>query len=152
MNKFELDNKYMAIAIENAKKALKNGEVPVGAVIVLNNEIIASSYNDRETNNNPSGHAEVLAINLAAKKINNWRLNDCTLYVTLEPCPMCSALIAESRIKRVVFGAYDPNKGAINRPYNIFNEYYKNIDIEIRGGVLEKECQNVLDEFFKNKR
>lgn len=152
MNKIDLDNKYMALAIQQAKLAFSLGEVPVGAVIVFNDEVIAAAFNDRETNINPSGHAEINVINKAAKILNNWRLNECTLYVTLEPCPMCTSLIAETRLKRVVFGAYDPKLGAINRPYNIFNEYYQNLNIEVRGGVKEKECQDLLNHFFEKKR
>ena len=152
MNKYEKDEYYMSLAISLAKEALEQGEIPVGAVIVFNDEIIATGKNTKETNFDPSGHAEINAIKEASKKLKNWRLSDCTLYVTLEPCPMCSSLIAEARISRICFGAYDIGKGGISRPYNIFNEFYKNTNIQIKGGILEKECKELLDQFFKNKR
>lgn len=152
MNKFEKDEYYMGVALDAAKDALKNNEVPVGAVIVLNDEIIAVSKNNKESNFDPSGHAEINAIRIAANKLKRWRLNDCVLYVTLEPCPMCTSIILESRISRVCFGAYDPQKGGLSKPYNIKEEYYKDIPLQVRGGVLEERCQKLLNLFFDKKR
>ena len=143
---------FMNIALELAKKAGQCGEVPVGAIVVdKNGEIISKAYNLRETQKNSVAHAEILAIQDACKIKGGWRLSDCTLYVTLEPCPMCTGAIINSRIKRVVFGAYDMQAGCCGSVSN-FNVYPFNHSFEILGGVMEDECREVLTEFFNKKR
>ena len=143
---------FMNIALDLAKKAGQCGEVPVGAVIVdKNGEIISKAYNLRETQKNSVAHAEIVAIQEACKVKVGWRLSDCTLYVTLEPCPMCTGAIINSRIKRVVFGAYDMQAGCCGSVSN-FNAYPFNHSFEILGGVMEDECREVLTEFFNKKR
>lgn len=143
---------FMNIALDLAKKAGQCGEVPVGAVIVdKNGEIISKAYNLRETQKNSVAHAEIVAIQEACKVKGGWRLSDCTLYVTLEPCPMCTGAIINSRIKRVVFGAYDMQAGCCGSVSN-FNAYPFNHSFEILGGVMEDECREVLTEFFNKKR
>ena len=143
---------FMNIALELAKIAEKSGEVPVGAVIVdKKGEIISKAHNLRETQKNAVAHAELIAIENACKSLGGWRLGDCTLYVTLEPCPMCAGAIVNSRIKRVVFGSYDMQAGCCGSVVN-FNAYPFNHSFEIVGGVMEKECRELLTEFFNTKR
>lgn len=145
------DEKYMEYAIAQARLAEEMDEVPVGAVIVLNDEIIAAAHNTREMDQNPAAHAEMTAILSAAKQLNCWRLLDCTLYVTLEPCPMCAGAIINSRIPRVVFGAYDPKAGAFGTMYDLA-EGRLNHTPQITGGVLREECARLLSDYFKAKR
>ena len=149
MNK---DEKYMKLALKEAHKAAAIDEVPVGAVIVLNDKVIARGFNKREINNDPLGHAEMIAIRKASKKLNNWRLVDCELYVTGEPCAMCAGAIMWSRLKRVVYGTGDPKGGAMGEAFNLFDERIVNHIPEIKGGVLAKECKEVIQSFFRNKR
>ncbi|HOA10883.1 MAG TPA: tRNA adenosine(34) deaminase TadA [Bacilli bacterium] len=149
MNK---DEKYMKLALKEAHKAAAIDEVPVGAVIVLNDKVIARGFNKREINNDPLGHAEMIAIRKASKKLNNWRLVDCELYVTVEPCAMCAGAIMWSRLKRVVYGTGDPKGGAMGEAFNLFDERIVNHIPEIKGGVLAKECKEVIQSFFRNKR
>ncbi len=134
-----------------AKKAGAKGEVPVGAVIVKNGEIIAKGYNRRETAKNVLGHAEIEAINNACEALGTWRLNDCELYVTLEPCPMCAGAIINARIKKVVFGAFDRKMGACDSVTNMFAMPF-GVDIELFAGIKERECAKVLTDFFDNVR
>ena len=144
--------KFMQAALELAHKAADIGEIPVGALIVApNGDIIAKAYNLRETEKSATAHAEILAIEQACAYLGGWRLQGCTLYVTLEPCPMCAGALVNSRIDRVVFGAYDMQAGCCGSVVN-FNAYPFNHAFEIIGGVLEEECRNVLTEFFKVKR
>ena len=140
-------------AIAQAKIAYLNGEVPVGAVIVRNGEIIGSGYNRREADGNPTAHAEIEAINQGAETIGNWHLDDCELYVTLEPCPMCAGAIINSRIKKVVFGAYEPKSGSCSAEsvVNLFNLPYNHTP-EVYGGICETECSARIKEFFNDKR
>ena len=145
------DIKYMKRALSYAKRAYKLGEVPVGCVIVLNNEIIGYGYNKRETLQSSLAHAEIMAIKKASKRINSWRLEDATLYVTLEPCIMCSGAIIQSRIKKVVYGALDPRFGMHKSLMNIFDVKF-NHEVVIQGGILEEECSNLIKTFFKNLR
>ena len=145
------DIDFMNEAIEEAKKAALIEEVPVGAVIVKDGEIIARAHNLRETEKNALCHAEVIAINEACKKLGGWRLFDCDLYVTLEPCPMCAGAIVNSRIKRVVYGAKDSKAGAMGSVLDL-NSYPLNHKSEIVSGVLADECAGLLSEFFKRKR
>lgn len=146
------DIKFMQAALELAHKAADIGEIPVGALIVApNGDIIAKAYNLRETEKSATAHAEILAIEQACAYLGGWRLQGCTLYVTLEPCPMCAGALVNSRIDRVVFGAYDMQAGCCGSVVN-FNAYPFNHAFEITGGLLEEECRNVLTEFFKVKR
>lgn len=144
--------KWMKEAIKQAKKAAQKEEVPIGCVIVKDDQIIARAYNKREMKQCSTAHAEILAIEKACKKLGSWRLEDCDLYVTLEPCPMCSGAIIQSRIRNVIFGAYDPKGGCMGSNMNIndvrgFNHYP-----DIEGGILQDECSRLLKEFFKAKR
>lgn len=141
----------MKEAIIEAKQAFDNGEVPVGAVIVKNGEIIARGRNMREEKQNALSHAEIEAINNACKKLGSWRLDDCEMYVTLEPCPMCTGAIINSRIKTLVFGAYDLKAGSVDSVINLC-DYPYNHKVEIYGGIMEDECTEILQNFFKNLR
>jgi len=142
---------FMAEAIALAKKAAKKDEVPVGAVIVRDGRIIARAYNRRETRRNPLAHAEILAIAQAARRLGGWRLSGCTLYVTLEPCPMCAGAIINARIDEVVFGAYDPKAGAFGSLYNLA-EGRLNHKPRVTGGVLADEAAGLLKSYFQGKR
>ena len=148
-----MKNKYMEEAINLAKHAEKMQEVPVGAVVVKDGEIIGRGYNKREIDNDPTAHAEVLAIKEAAKRLGSWKLCDCDLYVTLEPCPMCAGAIINSRIKRVFFGAYDIKGGAASNESvtNLF-ELNFNHKPENYGGICEEECSELISNFFKETR
>lgn len=141
----------MKVALAEAKKAYMIAEVPVGAVIVYNNKIIARGHNTRETNQSVLGHAEINAIKKASKKIGSWRLEDCDIYVTLEPCPMCSGAIIQSRIKNLYFGAYDLKGGACGSVLNLF-EHPFNHKVNVTGGVMEMECSRIIKDFFKELR
>ena len=143
---------YMQAAIEEAKKAQNLGEVPIGAVIVKDGEIIARGYNLRETSQLSNAHAEMIAISKANEMVGSWRLEDCTLYVTLEPCPMCAGAIVQSRIPTVVFGAHDPKGGCCGTIYNLLDESKFNHRCELVSGVLVEECGQLLSDFFKNLR
>ncbi len=142
---------FMGEALAEARLAAEIDEVPVGAVIVQDGVIIARAHNLRETEKNALCHAETMAIDTACKILGGWRLPRCTLYVTLEPCPMCAGAIVNSRIERVVFGAYDKRAGAFGSVLDL-NEYPLNHKPEILGGVMEEECRTMLQEFFKRKR
>lgn len=146
------DYYFMERALNQAKVAYKRGEVPVGAVVVKDGKVISRGYNLRETTNDPTAHAELLAMKKASKKLNSWRLSGCTLYVTLEPCPMCSGVIVNSRIDRVVFGAYDQKAGCCTTLYHLCNDERFNHRAEILGGVMEDACAKILSDFFKEKR
>ena len=146
-----MQSRFMDRAIELAKKAEKLGEVPVGAVIVKDGEIIAEGYNKREQKKNALSHAETEAINNACNALGDWRLDGCTMYVTLEPCPMCTGAIINARIKEVVFGAYDINCGCMDSAINITSLPFAS-NITVYGGIKEDECKSLLTEFFKDKR
>lgn len=146
-----MDRKFMDLAIVRAKHAAESGEVPVGAVVVRNGEIIASGRNRREQNRLATAHAEIEAINAACEAVGDWRLDDCELYVTLEPCPMCAGAIVNSRIKTVVFGAYDTKAGALGSIANFADGSF-GVTTEVYGGICENECKNLLDDFFKGVR
>lgn len=146
------DEKYMLEAINEAKKAEAINEVPIGAVIVYNGEIIARAHNLRESEQNAIAHAELLAIDHACKVLGTWRLEDAELFVTLEPCPMCSGAIILSRIKRVVYGAQDPKGGCAGTLMNLLQDERFNHNSEVTSGILEKECGELLSAFFKNLR
>lgn len=145
--------KYMEYALELAKKAYALGEVPVGAVVVKRStgEIVGEGFNKRETEKSPLAHAEIEAISMASKKLGGWRLVDCDLYVTLEPCPMCSGAIINSRVERVFFGASDKKAGCCGSVIDMFSLPFNHFP-EIYGGIMEAECSQILSEFFKNLR
>lgn len=148
----EKDEKFMNAALKEAYKSFALDEVPVGVVIVKDDKIIARGHNLRETKQDPTGHAEIIAIKKASKKLKSWRLIDCTLYVTLEPCSMCAGAIMWSRIKRVVYGAKDIKGGAIGSSFNLFEQKGINHKPEVTSGVLENEASTLLKDFFKLKR
>ena len=133
---------YMNIAIKEAKKAYKYEEVPVGAVIVKNNKVIAKAYNKKEKTKNVTKHAEIIAISKACKKLKNWRLDDCEIYITMEPCMMCCGAIEQSRIKKIIYGVKNKNFGTTNLIKNV----------EIISQICEKECKNLVQSFFKKRR
>ncbi|WP_217588391.1 tRNA adenosine(34) deaminase TadA [Lentibacillus saliphilus] len=147
-----LDEVYMAAAIEQARKAQELGEVPIGAVIVYDGNIIATGHNLREATEKTLSHAELYAIEEANQKIGSWRLEDCTLYVTLEPCPMCAGAIVQSRIKRVVYGAADPKAGCAGSLMNLLEDDRFNHQVEVRTGVLQETCSRLLTDFFRALR
>lgn len=146
------DQAWMMEAIAEAGKAEQLGEVPIGAVIVKNNEIIGRGYNLRETSLDPTAHAEMVAIRDAAERVGAWRLLDCTLYVTLEPCPMCAGAIVQSRIKRVVYGTTDPKAGCAGTLMNLLQEPRFNHETELTSGILQPECAALLTQFFRRLR
>lgn len=147
------DEEYMSRAIELAKNAAALGEVPVGTVVVKKStgEIVGEGYNLRESGKSPLAHAEIIAINEASKTLGGWRLIDCEMFVTLEPCPMCCGAIINSRIERVVFGAYDKKAGSCESVVKLFELPY-NHKPQLEGGVMQKECADLLSEFFKSLR
>lgn len=146
------DEKYMREALKQAKKAIMLGEVPIGCVIVYEDKVIARGYNRRNTDKNTLAHAEITAINRASKKIGDWRLEGCTLYVTLEPCQMCAGAIIQSRITRVVMGAMNPKAGCGGSILNILEMEEFNHQADVKRGVLEEECSQILQDFFKDLR
>lgn len=146
------DEKYMKEAIRQAKKAYALGEVPIGCVIVYQDKIIGRGYNRRNTDKNTLSHAEITAINKASKRIGDWRLEDCTLYVTLEPCQMCSGAIVQARITRVVMGAMNPKAGCGGSILNILEMPQFNHQVQVERGVLGEECTELLTTFFRELR
>ena len=144
--------KYMKEALRQAKKAYALGEVPIGCVIVYEDKIIARGYNRRNTDKNTLAHAEVTAINRASKKLGDWRLEDCTLYVTLEPCQMCAGAIVQSRITNVVMGCMNPKAGCGGSILNILEMPEFNHQVNVLRGVMEEECSQILQDFFKELR
>lgn len=146
------DEKYMKEAIRQAGKAYALGEVPIGCVIVCDNKIIGRGYNRRNTDKNTLSHAEITAINKASKKTGDWRLEGCTLYVTLEPCQMCAGACVQARIDRVVIGSMSPKSGCAGSVLNILQMEQFNHQVEITSGVLEAECSKMLSDFFVELR
>lgn len=142
----------MKMAISEALKASGKDEVPVGAVLVCDGKVVAKGHNLRETLQTPIGHAEIVTLHRASKHRQSWRLTDCTLYVTLEPCVMCAGAIVQSRVPRLVYGATDPKGGAIESLYQVASDSRLNHQVEIVGGVLADECSELLKKFFRNKR
>ncbi len=147
-----MDEKYMKKALEEAHKALSTYEVPIGAIIVHKGEIIGRGHNKRESLSDPLAHAEIFAIKEASKNLKNWRLMDCTLYVTVEPCPMCAGAIINSRIDRIVIGARDPKMGCCGSVINLLDNPKFNHRPIVEFGVLEEECSNIISNFFKEIR
>lgn len=152
MEKTNKEQFYMKSALKQAEKAFEKDEVPVGCVIVLNGEIIARAYNMREKKQDATAHAEILCIKKACKKLGSFRLCDCELYVTLEPCPMCAGAIINARIKKVFFGAYDKKAGCCGTLYNITNDGRFNHKTEVCGGLFAEESSFLLKKFFSIKR
>ena len=146
------DEKYMKIAIEQAQIAEENGDVPIGAVIVYKNQIIGKAYNQREQLKDPTAHAEIIALTQAAAFLESWRLNACTMYVTLEPCPMCAGALVLGRLDRLVYGCDDPKTGACKSLYNIVQDERLNHKLEVISGVLEEQCREQLQGFFARRR
>ncbi len=146
------DEKYMKEAIKQAKKAYALDEVPIGCVIVQDDKIIARGYNRRNTDKNTLAHAEITAIKKASKKTGDWRLEDCTLYVTLEPCQMCAGAIVQSRMKRVVIASMNPKAGCAGSVINLLQMSQFNHQVELEKGVLGEECSQMLSNFFKELR
>lgn len=146
------DDAYMRVALDEAIQAYDLAEVPIGAVVVHNGRIIGRGHNLRETLNDPTAHAEVIALTAAAASLESWRLEECTIYVTLEPCPMCAGALVNSRIARLVYGAPDPKAGACGTLYNIVQDPRLNHRLPVTAGVLEKDCAELLREFFRQRR
>jgi tRNA(adenine34) deaminase len=144
--------KYMKEAIKQAKKAYSIDEVPIGCVIVYQDKIIARAYNKRNTKKNTLAHAELLAINKASKVLNDWRLEECTMYITLEPCQMCAGAIVQARVAKVVIGNMNPKAGCAGSVLNLLQMKEFNHQVEVITGVLEKECGELLKQFFKELR
>ena len=146
------DSEFMRLAIAEARKAEQLDEVPIGAVVVRDGQVIAAAYNRRETDADPAGHAEFLAMKQASDKLGVWRLSGCTVYVTLEPCIMCAGLMHQARIDRCVFGAFDPKAGALGSLYQVNADERLNHVFEVTPGVCEEECASLLKTFFREKR
>ena len=146
------DEKYMKEAIKQAKKAYAIGEVPIGCVIVYQDKIIGRGFNRRTIDNNTLAHAELAAIRKASRKMNDWRLEDCTMYVTLEPCQMCAGAIVQSRMKKVVIATMNPKAGCAGSVLNLLQMAAFNHQVEIEKGVLEEECSMMLSDFFRELR
>ncbi|MDD2233361.1 MAG: tRNA adenosine(34) deaminase TadA [Desulfitobacteriaceae bacterium] len=147
-----LHQDWMRLALEQAQIAFAQDEVPIGAVVVYNNKAIAFAYNEKEQRQDPTAHAEILAIQKATQKLGTWRLAEATLYVTLEPCPMCAGAMIQSRLKRLVFGASDPKGGAAGSVINVLDVNKWNHRVEVIAGILEKDCIQIIKDFFVRLR
>lgn len=146
------DEEYMQLAIEQARQAALLDEVPIGAIVVYKDEIIAQAHNMRETNKDPAGHAEFIALKRASTALDAWRLSGCTVYVTLEPCIMCAGLMHQSRIARCVYGAADPKAGALGTLYSVHSDERLNHRFDVSAGICAEECSELLSVFFAQKR
>jgi tRNA(adenine34) deaminase len=146
------DEQAMVLALAEAREAAGRGEVPVGAVVIADGTVVGASGNERETLQDPTAHAEILALRQAAAALGSWRLGNATLYVTLEPCPMCAGALVAARLGRVVFGAVDPKAGACGSLYNLCADPRLNHELPVAGGVLGEECSSVLSEWFAARR
>ena len=147
-----MEEKFMKMALKEAKKAYDKLEISVGAVIVKDGEVIAKAHNLKETKYDTTKHAEILAIQKASKKLESWRLLDCEMYVTLEPCSMCAGAIINARIKKLYIGTLDSKTGAAGSVLNLFEDYPFNHKVELETGILQKECESILKKFFKELR
>ncbi len=143
---------YMRMALREAEQAAAEGEVPCGAVIVLNNEIIGKAHNQTEMLRDPTAHAEILAITQATQAVGNWRLNDAVMYVTKEPCPMCAGALVLARVRKVVWGMTDPVRGGAVSKFNILNDADLNHAVEVETGLMEADCKAVMQDFFQSLR
>lgn len=146
------DNYFMGLALAEARKAYDIGEVPIGAVLVIGDEVIVAAHNMRETWNDATAHAEVIVIREACRKLNRWRLTGATLYVTIEPCPMCAGALVMSRVNRLVYGSSDYKAGAVESVFNIVQHEALNHSLEVTAGVKADECAAIMKEFFKERR
>ncbi len=146
------DEEYMRLALDEARAAAAEGEVPIGAVVVCDGEVVARAHNLRETDHDPSAHAEFRAMVAASQALERWRLTGCTVYVTLEPCLMCAGLMINARVDRCVFGAFDPKGGAVGTLYDVSHDERLNHEFEVVGGVLADECAAELRAFFRARR
>lgn len=146
------DKKYMQMALLEARKAYQQAEVPIGAVVVCNGRVVGRGFNRREQTQDPTSHAEMIALREAASEEGSWRLEECELYVTLEPCPMCAGAILQSRLKRLIFAARDPKAGAVESLYQLLDDDRFNHQVEVVGGILEEEAAQLLKEFFRELR
>lgn len=146
------NERWMEVALKEAQFAYKRKEVPVGAIIVHKEQVIGKGFNQTETLQDPTAHAEIIAITAAASHLGSWRLEDCTLYVTLEPCPMCAGAVVLARIPKLIFGAYDPKAGGCTSLYTITNDTRLNHRVHTDGGVLEGKCSTLLKDFFTTMR
>ncbi len=151
-NPLQVHDRWMRQALDQARAAFEVDEVPVGAVIVQGESIVGMGFNQRETLQDPTAHAEIIAITQAAQTLGSWRLLDCTLYVTLEPCPMCAGAIVQARIPTVVYGTTDPKGGACHTLYQITDDDRLNHRSTVLGGVLQDDCRAILQEFFRQQR
>ena len=151
-NKEQGHEEYMEMALNQATKAFETDEIPIGAIVMENGAIIGRGFNQRETLNDPTAHAEMIAITAAANTKGDWRLNDSVLYVTKEPCPMCAGAIVNSRLKMVVFGCYDEQEGCCGSLYQICGDPRFGIKVAVKGGILEEKCRSLIQEFFQLKR
>ena len=147
-----VDERFMHLAIQQGRIARENGDIPVGAVIVYQDRIIGKAYNQREQLNDPTAHAEIIALTQAAEALGNWRLNGCTIYVTLEPCPMCAGALVLARLDKLVYGCDDAKSGSAGSLYNIVADERLNHTLEVTAGVLAEECAGQLQRFFQNRR
>ena len=147
-----MENKFMKIALEEAHRAIDEGEMPVGAVVVKNGEVIATGHNVRNKEHDPTLHAEIVAIRKACDLLSDWRLTDCDIYVTLEPCVMCAGAIINSRMNSVYFGAYDAEYGAAGGRIDLFSKSYFGSNTAVYGGIMEEECNSMLKNFFASLR
>jgi tRNA(adenine34) deaminase len=143
-----LNQEWMRLALEQAQIAFAQGEVPIGAVVVHNDKAIALAHNEKEQRQDPTAHAEILAIQRAAQELGTWRLAEATLYVTLEPCPMCAGAMIQSRLKRLIFGTSDPKGGAAGSVTNVLDVNKWNHRVEVIAGILEEDCAKILKDFF----
>ena len=147
-----MQEKFMQEALKEARKAYKKLEIPVGTVIVRDGEIIAKAHNIKEEKRDTTKHAEILAIQKASKKLGTWRLNDCEMYVTLEPCPMCAGAIIQARLKKIYIGTMDEKTGACGSVLNLLEDYKFNHTVEVENGIMKQECESMLKEFFVKLR
>jgi tRNA(adenine34) deaminase len=146
------DADYMQIALEESQKAFEKGEVPIGAIIVLAGEVIAKAHNMKELWYDPTAHAEIVAIRQACVRLKRWRLSGTTIYVTMEPCPMCAGAIVQSRIDRLVYGVKDPKAGAVDSLFNITQNDALNHQLRVTSGMLAEECGDIVKRFFQGRR
>jgi tRNA(adenine34) deaminase len=152
MNTTHPENQFMALALKAALQTVSSGDVPVGAVVVHQSRVIGTGWNRREAENRVSAHAEMIALEEACQALGSWKLNDCDLYVTLEPCSMCASAIMQARIRSVFFGAWDPKAGAAGSVMDLFREPWANHQVTVYEGIMADRCQEMLMEFFRNLR
>ena len=146
------DIKYMRLALEEAEKAFDKGEVPVGAVLIRQGELLTRGHNLKETMGDATSHAEIIALQKACHQVGGWRLTESTLYVTLEPCPMCAGALLQARVERLVYGAHDPKAGAVHSLYQLLNDDRLNHRLQVESGLLAEECGEILKRFFRSRR